>query len=75
MLTRGGLFRSGGSDEERLHAALALAWLGTPASIAVLEREMGSKRDMVRKAVETALASVRSAGLGRAEGAREEDSE
>jgi len=75
MLTRGGLFRSGGSDEERLHAALALAWLGTPASIAVLEREMGSKRDMVRKAVETALASVRSAGLGRAEGSREEDSE
>jgi HEAT repeat protein len=75
MLTRGGIFRSGGSDEERLHAALALAWLGTPASIAILDREIGSKRDAVRRAVDTALASVRSAAMGRAGGSREEDSE
>ena len=75
MLTKGGLFRSGGNEEERLHAALALAWLGTPAAIAILNREIGSKRDFVRKAVETALASVRSAGMGRAEGSRAEDQE
>jgi HEAT repeat protein len=72
MLTKGGFFRSGGNEEERLHAALALAWLGTPSALGVLNREIGSKRDFVRKAVETALASVRSAGLGRAEGPREE---
>lgn len=75
MLTKGGLFRSGGNEEERLHAALALAWLGTPSAIAILNREIGSKRDFVRKAVETALASVRSAGMGRAEGSRAEDQE
>jgi len=75
MLTKGGFFRSGGNEEERLHAALALAWLGTPASLAILNREIGSKRDSVRRAVETALASVRSTALGRPEGAREEDSE
>lgn len=75
MLTKGGLFRSGGNEEERLHAALALAWLGTPGAIAVLNREIGSKREFVRKAVETALAAVRSAGMGRATGAREEDQE
>lgn len=75
MLTRGGLFRSGGSDEERLHAALALAWLGTPASIAILDREIGSKRDAVRRAVDSALSAVRSAGMGRAEGSRAEDEE
>lgn len=75
MLTKGGLFRSGGNEEERLHAALALAWLGTPSAIAILNREIGSKRDLVRKAVETALASVRSAGMGRAEGSRAEDQE
>src|SRR5688572_14598539 len=63
MLTKGGLFRSGGNEEERLHAALALAWLGTPSAIAILNREIGSKRDFVRRAVETALASVRSAGM------------
>jgi hypothetical protein len=75
MLTRGGLFRAG-NEEERLHAALALAWLGTPAALAILNREIGSKRDFVRKAVETALASVRSAGIGRAESAaRAEDQE
>jgi hypothetical protein len=75
MLTKGGLFRSGGNEEERLHAALALAWLGTPSAIGILNREIGSKRDFVRKAVETALASVRSAGMGRAEGSRAEDQE
>jgi hypothetical protein len=75
MLTKGGLFRSGGNEEERLHAALALAWLGTPAAIAILNREIGSKRDLVRKAVETALASVRSAGTGRSGGTRAEDEE
>jgi len=65
LLTRGAgflLFRSG-NEEERLHAALALAWLGTPAALAVLNREIGSKRDNIRKAVETALAAVRNAAL------------
>lgn len=74
MLTKGGLFRSGGNEEERLHAALALAWLGTPAALAILNREIGSKRDFVRKAVETALASVRSAALARGESAAREES-
>jgi HEAT repeat protein len=64
ILTRGGLFRSG-NDEERLHAALALAWLGTPAALGVLNREMGSKRDFVRRSVETALNTVRKTALGR----------
>ena len=63
ILTRGGLFRSG-NEEERLHAALALAWLGTPAALGLLNREMGSKRDFVRKAVETALNSVRASAMG-----------
>jgi HEAT repeat protein len=65
LLTRGGgflVFRSG-NEEERLHAALALAWLGTPAALAVLNREIGSKRENIRKAVETALAAVRNAAL------------
>lgn len=65
MLTRGGgflVFRSG-NEEERLHAALALAWLGTPSALGVLNREIGSKRDNIRKAVETALAAVRNAAL------------
>ena len=62
MLTKGGLFRSG-NDEERLHAALALAWLGTPAALAVLNREITSKREAIRKAVETALSAVRNAAL------------
>jgi len=65
LLTRGAgflVFRSG-NEEERLHAALALAWLGTPAALGVLNREIGSKRDNIRKAVETALAAVRNAAL------------
>ena len=64
ILTRGGLFNAG-NDEERLHAALAMAWLGTPLALKVLNREIQSKRDPVRRAVETALASVRSAAQGR----------
>lgn len=60
MLSRGGLFRSG-NEEERYHAAIALAWLGSPAALAVLNREVASKRDFVRKAVEAALTTVRNA--------------
>jgi HEAT repeat protein len=58
VLTRGGLFRSdpkGGKAE----AALALAWIGTPAALAVLNREGKSGREEVRRAVEQALESVR----------------
>jgi hypothetical protein len=62
MLTKGGLFRSA-NEEERLHAALALAWLGTPNALAVLNREITSKREPVRRAVEAALSAVRNAGL------------
>ena len=62
MLSKGGLFRSA-NEEERLHAALALAWLGTPAALAVLNREISSKKEPVRKAVETALSAVRNAAL------------
>ena len=62
-LTKGSLFRSG-NDEERYHAALALAWLGSPAALAVLNRELTGKREGVRKAVEAALTVVRNAGLG-----------
>ena len=42
VLTRGGLFRTeqGGKKE----AALALAWIGTPAALAVLNREVKSVR-------------------------------
>jgi HEAT repeat protein len=61
MLTKGSLFRSG-SDEDRFHAALALAWLGSQAALAVLNREHQGKREPVKKAVEAALAAVRSAG-------------
>ena len=64
ILTRGGLFTSG-NEEERLHAALAMAWLGTPAALKVLNREIESKREPVRRAVETALASVRNAAQGK----------
>ena len=67
ILTRGGLFNSG-NEEERLHAALAMAWLGTPAALQVLNREIGSKREPVRRAVETALSSVRKAGQGKPAG-------
>ena len=68
MLTKGGLFRTG-SDEDRYHAALTLAWLGSPAALAVLNRELQGKREPVRKAVEAALTVVRNAGMGsRSEG-------
>jgi HEAT repeat protein/PBS lyase HEAT-like repeat-containing protein len=69
MLTRGGLFRSG-NDEERFHAALALAWLGTPAAVAILQRELEGKREAVRRAVEAALQAVRATAQdGAVEGA------
>ncbi|HEU4764870.1 MAG TPA: HEAT repeat domain-containing protein [Candidatus Eisenbacteria bacterium] len=61
-LTKGTLFRAG-NDEDRYHAALALAWLGTPAALAVLNRELSGKREPVRKAVEAALTVVRNAGM------------
>jgi HEAT repeat protein len=61
ILTKGSLFRAG-SDEERFHAALALAWLGSPAALGVLNRELQGKKNDVKKAVEAALAVVRSAG-------------
>ena len=51
------------NEEERMNAALALAWLGTPAALELLNRELKSKRDVVRKAVESALDTVRSAAL------------
>jgi len=60
MLTRGGLFR-GTNEEERMNAALALAWLGSPKAIEVLNHELTSKREPVRKAVESALETVRGA--------------
>ncbi|HYR68547.1 MAG TPA: HEAT repeat domain-containing protein [Candidatus Dormibacteraeota bacterium] len=69
ILTKGGLFGPG-NEEERLHAALAMAWLGTPAALAILNREIQSKRDPVRRAVETALAAVRKAALARPESRR-----
>lgn len=69
MLTKGGLFR-GTNEEERMNAALALAWLGTPKAIEVLNRELQSKREPVRKAVEAALETVRNAG---SRGARREE--
>jgi HEAT repeat protein len=57
ILTRGGLFRTeqGGKKE----AALALAWIGTPAAIAILNREVKSVREDVRRSVEEALEAVR----------------
>jgi HEAT repeat protein len=68
MLTKGNMFGAG-SDEERYHGALTLAWLGTPAALALLNRELTSKREGVRKAVEEALTVVRNAGMGsRAQG-------
>src|SRR6185503_3989705 len=70
MLTKGGLFRSG-NEEERLNAALALAWLGTPKAIEVLNRELQGKREPVRKAVETALETVRNAAVTK--GGRKDD--
>jgi len=67
MLTKGGLFR-GTNEEELQNAALALAWLGTPVAVAVLNRELESKRDAVRRAVDLALEAVRSAALGSGKG-------
>ena len=67
LLSRGGLFRSG-NEEERYHAAIALAWLGSPAALAVLNREVASKREFVRKAVEAALTTVRNAASASAAG-------
>lgn len=64
ILTRGGIFGAG-NDEERLHAALAMAWLGTPAALKILNREIESKREPVRRAVDTALAAVRNAAITR----------
>jgi hypothetical protein len=63
MLTKGNMFGAG-NDEERYHAALTLAWLGTPAALALLDRELQGKREGVRKAVEAALTVVRNAGMG-----------
>jgi hypothetical protein len=59
VLTRGGLFRTeqGGKKE----AALALAWIGTPVALAVLNREVKSVREDIRRAVEEALEAVRRA--------------
>lgn len=59
VLTRGGLFRTeqGGKKE----AALALAWIGTPAAIGILNREVKSVREDIRRAVEEALEAVRRA--------------
>jgi HEAT repeat protein len=74
MLTKGGFFRSG-NEEERLHAALALAWLGTPAALGVLNREIASKREPIRKAVETALSAVRNAALTKKDEKPGEDEE
>lgn len=58
ILTRGGLFRSA-PEGGRAEAALALAWIGTPAALAVLNREVRSGREEVRRAVVQALESVR----------------
>ncbi len=67
MITKAGLFR-GPNEEERYSAALALAWLGTPKALQVLNRELQSKREQVRRAIETALETVRSAALGKSPG-------
>ena len=71
MLTRGGIFR-GGNEEERMNAALALAWLGSPKAIEVLNHELTSKREPVRKAVESALETVRNAAGKRQDSMEEE---
>ena len=71
LLTRGGLFR-GTNEEERMNAALALAWLGSPKAIGVLNHELTSKREPVRKAVESALETVRSAAGARRDSMDEE---
>lgn len=60
ILTRGGLFRTG-PQAGRTESAMALAWIGTPAALAVLNREVTNGREEVRRAVEQALESVRTA--------------
>ncbi|TMQ66274.1 MAG: hypothetical protein E6K79_02670 [Candidatus Eisenbacteria bacterium] len=60
ILTRGGLFRSG-PEGGRGEAAMALAWIGTPAAFAILNREVTSVRQEVRRAVEQALEALRKA--------------
>jgi len=68
MLTRGGLFQSA-EQAGRMEAAMALAWLGTPAALELLSREAKSKNESVRRAVANALQTVReSAGKDRREG-------
>lgn len=57
-LTRGGPFAS--AEEGRREAASALAWIGTPAALAVLRRESRSASMPIRRAVQEALESVRS---------------
>jgi HEAT repeat protein len=57
-LTRGAWSRSGGGID-RSEAALALAWLGTPAALSVLRREAGSRREEIRQAVGRALERLR----------------
>lgn len=58
LLISGAKPRSG-APEGAKDAALALAWLGTPAALAVLARELESKRPTVRDAVARALETVR----------------
>ncbi|HKW51551.1 MAG TPA: HEAT repeat domain-containing protein, partial [Candidatus Eisenbacteria bacterium] len=64
VLTRGGLFRSG-PEGGRAEAAMALAWIGTPAAFAILNREVTSAREEVRRAVEQALEALRKASEAR----------
>jgi len=59
-LTRGARPRPADRIDRR-EAALALAWLGTPAALDVLRREAGNRRDEVRAAVAAALADLRRA--------------
>jgi len=58
MLTRGGIFQSA-EQGGRMEAAMALAWLGTPAALEVLSREAKSKNEAIRSAVANALQTVR----------------
>jgi hypothetical protein len=62
MLTRGGMFQTA-EQAGRMEAAMALAWLGTPAALEILGREAKSKNESVRRAVASALQTVRESGL------------
>jgi HEAT repeat protein len=62
-LTRGAWSRSDGSIH-RTEAALARAGRGTPAALAVLRREAGSRREEVRQAVGLALQNLRDSSPG-----------